>query len=100
MSALLGHPVSEAVCEANSCKLLQVLSCLMGGQTYGRAREWGGDFRLKLSDFGKRLLQLSRACRKKQLNAGTEAPLSCQKERRDGQTNCLTIVACPLPRAL
>lgn len=54
----LGEQVSEAVCEANSCKLTQVLSVLMAGRTFSRGRRETMDSTASLSAFGKHLKHL------------------------------------------
>ena len=54
----LGEQVSEAVCEANSCKLIQVLSVLMAGKTFSRSGRETMDWTASLSAFGKHLKHL------------------------------------------
>ena len=60
---LLGQKVTAAVCEASSCKLLQVLSSLLAGASFSRARRQEEEFRLGLSPFGEKLLRLATAGR-------------------------------------
>ena len=59
-SVHLGEPVSAADAQGSACKLLQVLSSFVGGQTYGRERRPEHKTKQRLATVGRKLLKLTR----------------------------------------